>query len=85
MSEKREIILLRNYTHQSSKIHTYLRRTLRSDTILVNKTPFKMTESAFYFILKVLFILNILILNMYKSGLIVKIGLISNFLTSQPG
>ena len=44
-----------------------------------------MTESAFYFILKVLFILNILILNMYKSGLIVKIGLISNFLTSQPG
>ena len=42
-----------------------------------------MMKNAFYFALKALFVLKILV--MYKNGLIRKIRLFSKFMTSQPG
>ena len=52
MSENREIILLHNYTHQSSKIHTYLRRALRPDTIFGKSNHFQNDKKCFLFHLK---------------------------------
>ena len=58
--------------------------------ISFNDSPSKMMKTALYFVLKALFILNIL--NIFltfwtcrQNGLIRKIRLISKFLTSQPG
>ena len=57
-----------------------------------SESPLKMMKSAFYFILKALFILKIFkFLSwlfshvQYKKGLIRKMRLISKFMTSQPG
>ena len=53
--------------------------------------PFKNDEKAFYFILKALFVLKIfkflsrLVVHTEKKGLIRRLRLISNFMTSQPG
>ena len=61
--------------------------TLRSETIFGNWKPFK---NAFYFPSKTLFVLKIFkflsdFLVVHRNGLIKKIQLISNFMTSQPG
>ena len=53
-------------------------------------SPLKMMKNAFYFASKALFVLKIFkfcldFLVMYQNGLIKKVGLISNFMTSQPG
>ena len=57
---------------------------------LTTASPLKMMKSAFYFTSKALSLLKIFkflssYLVMYPNGLIKKIRLISNFMTSQPG
>ena len=47
--------------------------------ILATESPLKMMKNAFYFTSKAIFLV------MYQNGLIEKIRLISNFMTSQPG
>ena len=58
--------------------------------IFANESILKMMKNAFSFTSKSLFVLKILnfcleFLVMYQNGLIKKIGLIPNFMTSQPG
>ena len=58
--------------------------------IYLNESPLKMMKNAFYFILKALFILTIFkflswLWSCRENGLIRKIRLISNFMTSQSG
>ena len=57
---------------------------------LATENPLKMMKKAFYFTSKFLLSLRYLsfcldFLVMYRNGLIKKIRLISNFMTSQPG
>ena len=82
----------------SSKIFA-LMSFLKSDShlpkknrfICFNDSPSKIMKNAFYFILKVLFVLKILTFSSWlfghveKNGLIKKMRLISKFMTSQPG
>ena len=59
--------------------------------ICFNESPLKMMKNAFYFILKTLFVLKIFkVLSWHfghveETALIIKIGLISKFLTPQTG
>ena len=53
---------------------------------LATESSLKMMKNAFYFTSKALFVLKIFkFLVIYRNGLIKKIKLISNFMTSQPG
>ena len=47
--------------------------------------PLKMTKNTFYFTSKALFVLKIFKFLFWQNGLIRKIRLILNFITSQPG
>ena len=56
----------------------------------LTESPLKLMKNAFYSMSKALFVLKIFkflswILVMYQNGLIEKLRLISNFMTSQPG
>ena len=86
---KKDMVITRN-TNASVNIKGAL-SGLRQ--FLATESPLKIMKNAFYFTLfhiKALFVLNILsfcldFLVMYRNGLIKKIRLISNFMTSQPG
>ena len=63
---------------------------LRSETILVTESPYKIVENAFHFTLNIIFVLKTLksfswLFVHEGKQLIREISLISKFVTSQPG
>ena len=69
---------------KTSKLGTFQKKFF----ICFNNSPSKMMKNAFYFILKVLFVLKIFVLTFWAckaNGLIRKIRLISKFMMSQHG
>ena len=72
--------------------HVYIKTGLSPSKnfffICFNESPLKLMKNYFYFMLKALFVLKVIILESYRFGYVQKLRklmLISKFMTSQPG